>query len=304
MNNHLPNLKHLQYLVALYKHQHFHHAADACFVSQSTLSSAIIKLEQLLDCSLIERQHKHFVFTPHGKVLVRMAEQILYQADQLVDFASAQGNIDAGRIYIGSIPTVAPFLLTDVVDVVKQRYPKLELYITEAPTAELLAQLRSGDIDVAVLATPVDLHGRDDLKMTELGNDPFYIAGDKKLVEQVINESSYQHLPAQSIFLLSDQHCLTEHAMSACKLIDKSKLHPFSATSLATLLQMTIHHSGITFLPEMAVKKGIANLPKLCVLPLPEQPLRTITMLERVDSQRSASFALLANVIKRLFEKN
>ncbi|QBY03462.1 hydrogen peroxide-inducible genes activator [Thalassotalea sp. HSM 43] len=304
MNIHLPNLKHIQYLLALNEHQHFHKAADACFVSQSTLSSAIIKLEQLLDCQLIERDHKSFVFTAHGKAVVAMAEQLIKQASEFVEFSQSQGKLDKGHVYLGCIPTIAPFLLTDVITEVKQRFPDLELFITEAPTDSLLAQLANGDIDIAILATPVDPKAAGPVKVTELGHDAFYLAGDKSLVEQVIEEKTFQQIPDHSVFLLSEEHCLTDHALSACKLVDKTKVNPFAATSLATLLQMTIHHKGITFLPEMAIQKGLADNPNLTVSLLQGQPARQIAMFEREHSPRTESFALLADVVQQFFQKN
>lgn len=304
MNTHLPNLKHLQYLLALNEHQHFHRAADACFVSQSTLSSAIIKLEQLLDCQLIERDHKSFVFTAHGKAVVKMAEQLIHNATNLVEFSMSQGLVSKGNIYLGCIPTIAPFLLTDVISATSNLLPEIELFIKEAPTDELLKQLANGDIDIAILALPIDSKHNHSFKQTHLGNDEFYLAGNQGLVEQVINDESYKNIPDESVFLLSEEHCLTEHALSACKLVNKSKINPFSATSLATLLQMTIHHNGLTFLPEMAINKGIAGHAYLTVQKLNKHPYREVAMLERNGSIRSETFNLLANVIIDLFQKN
>ncbi|WNC73479.1 LysR substrate-binding domain-containing protein [Thalassotalea psychrophila] len=304
MNTHLPNLKHLQYLLALNEHQHFHRAADACFVSQSTLSSAVIKLEQLLDCQLIERDHKSFVFTAHGKAVVKMAEQLIHSATDLVEFSMSQGLTSKGHIYLGCIPTIAPFLLTDVISATSELLPDIELFIKEAPTDELLKQLANGDIDIAILALPIDNKHNHNFKQTHLGNDEFYLAGNEELVKQVISDEDYQNIPDESVFLLSEEHCLTDHALSACKLVNKSKINPFAATSLATLLQMTIHHNGLTFLPEMAINKGIAGHAYLTVQKLNKHPYREIAMLERNGSLRSETFSLLANVITDLFEQN
>ncbi|OUS25396.1 hypothetical protein A9Q98_12575 [Thalassotalea sp. 42_200_T64] len=301
MNTHLPNLKHLQYLLALNEHQHFHRAADACFVSQSTLSSAIIKLEQLLDCQLIERDHKSFVFTAHGKAVVKMAEQLIHNATDLVEFSRSQGLAGKGHIYLGCIPTIAPFLLTDVISASSQQLPDIELFIKEAPTEVLLEQLANGDIDIAILALPIDNKYSNSFKQTHLCQDPLYLVGDEILTEQVSKDGGYKNIPAESVFLLSDEHCLTEHALSACKLVEQSKINPFSATSIATLLQMTIHHQGLTFLPEMAINKGVAGHAYLRVMAMKGKPYRDIAMLERKGSLRTETFKLLATLISELF---
>ncbi|WP_371186410.1 LysR substrate-binding domain-containing protein [Thalassotalea maritima] len=304
MNTHLPNLKHLQYLLALNEHRHFHKAADACFVSQSTLSSAIIKLEQLLDCQIIEREHKSFVFTTHGKAVVAMAEKLVAQASEFVEFSMSQGKVDKGLVHIGCIPTIAPFLLTDVVSSVQQQLPDIELLITEAPTDALLTKLQSGDIDVAILAMPINDKFSDTFHISELGSDNFYVSGEPSLVDSIIKDQHYRHIPDGSIYLLSDEHCMTAHAISACKLVDKSKVNAFAPTSLTTLMQMTIHHKGVTFLPEMAIRKGIADISNVKSALLPDQPSRAIALLERQHSPRTQTFSLLAKLFKQQLKKS
>ena len=300
MINHLPNLKHLQYLIALDQHQHFHKAADACFVSQSTLSSAIIKLEQLFDCLLIERDHKSFVFTSHGKSVVAMAKVLIEQANNLVEFSKSQGVTTKGIVYLGCIPTIAPFLLTDVLGSCQNQYPDVELFVQEDTTEHLLAQLAKGDIDIAILALPLSSKEINQFKVSPLGNDHFYLAGDSSLVDRIDHDGHYSNLPDGSAFFMSDGHCLTDHALAACKIVDKSKINPFYANSLATLLLMTIHHQGITFLPEMAINKGVAGHPSITVAKMKGSPYREIAMLERKDSPRAETFSLLRDLIEPL----
>ena len=304
MVTHLPNLKHLQYLIALDEHQHFHKAANACFVSQSTLSSAIIKLEQVFDCQLLERDHKSFVFTHHGKTVVSMAKTLIKQACELAEFTQSQGVTTKGNVYLGCIPTIAPFLLTDVIDIAQQTLPDIELFISENTTEQLLTKLANGDIDVAILAMPLPAKDISHFKVTHLGIDNFYLAGDKTLVNSTVADGHFKNLPDNSVFLLSEEHCLTEHALSACKLVDKHKINHFTATSLATLLQMTIHHKGLTFLPEMAINKGVAGHAYLSVAAMQGSPARQIAMLERNNSPRTATFALLVNLISPLLSND
>jgi LysR family hydrogen peroxide-inducible transcriptional activator len=293
----LPNLKHLSYLLALDKHQHFNKAAQACFVSQSTLSSAILKLEQQLDCQLLERDHKRFIFTQQGKQVVKLARQLLLNANELVSYAQQQNEDGAASVRLGCIPTIAPFLLTDLVLQSQKQLPKLDLYLREDTTEKLMVQLAQGDIDCAILALPIPRH---DFASRFLGKDAFYIAGNKRLVDLFLHNSDYQSLPDKSIFLLNQEHCLTEHAISACQLTDNSKVNDFSASSLATLVQMTAFHQGITFLPAMAVNKGLGNSDKLTVLSMQGNAYRQIGMLWRKNSLRLSTFNSIGDIVSDL----
>ncbi len=299
-NNKLPNLKHLNYLLALEKHQHFNNAAQACFVSQSTLSSAILKLEEQLSCQLLERDHKSFIFTSHGKQIVALAKELLLNANDLVAFAKQQGEHDVGSIRIGCIPTIAPFLLTDLVQLCQQQLPKLELYLREDTTENLMLQLEQGDIDCAILAFPISKHN---FSTKTLGKDRFFIAGDKHLINNFKHSSNYETLPEKSVFLLNKEHCLTEHAVSACQLADASRINSFSASSLATLVQMTAFHHGVTFLPKMAVDKGIGKPEHLMIEVMQDDVYREVGMIWRKSSMREQTFMALGNLVTRLIEK-
>ncbi len=293
----LPNLKHLSYLLALEKFQHFNKAAQACFISQSTLSSAILKLEQQLNCQLLERDHKSFIFTLHGKQVVELARQLLVNANELVSYAQQQNEDGTGSVRLGCIPTIAPFLLTDLVQQSQQQLPKLDLYLLEDTTENLMIQLAQGDIDCAILALPVPKH---DFASRLLGRDAFYIAGNKHLVEQFMDKTDYQYLPEKSVFLLNQQHCLTEHAISACQLTDSSKINDFSASSVATLVQMTAFHQGVTFLPAMAVNKDLGKSEALTILPMQDNVYRDIGLLWRNNSMRSSTFNSLGDIVSEL----
>lgn len=295
-NNKLPNLKHLNYLLALDKYQHFNKAAEACFVSQSTLSSAILKLEQQLSCQILEREHKRFIFTSHGKQVVELARQLLLNANEFTEYAQQQGFCNGGSINIGCIPTIAPFLLTDLVQACQKDLPNLELYLREDTTENLLLQLEQGEIDCAILAFPIP---KNNFFSKTLGQDDFYIAGDKALVNRYQTSLDYQSLPEKSVFLLNKEHCLTEHAVSACKLADASLINSFSASSLSTLVQMTAFHHGVTFLPKMAVNKGVGKLEGLFIKPMQGEVYREIGMIWRKTSMREETFESLADVVSR-----
>ncbi len=297
----LPNLKHLHYLLMLHKHQHFHRAAQACFVSQSTLSSAIFKLEQQLDCQLLERDHKTFIFTSIGEHVVTMAQQLLVSATELVDYANSHGDPLRGSVRIGCIPTIAPFLLTDLIYHCRQQLPNIVLYIREDTTENLLSMLANGEIDTIILALPISVHN---FVSESLGKDDFYIAGDCQLVKQFKQHYDFEQMPAQSIFLLAKEHCLTDHTISACQLADQSKINSFSPTSLASLVQMTAFHQGITFLPELAVKKDLGKKEGLTIQKLAEQTYRELGMLWRPSSARQQTFQALADLIKPMLSTN
>jgi LysR family hydrogen peroxide-inducible transcriptional activator len=299
----LPNLKHLRYLLALHQEQNFHRAASACFVSQSTLSSAILKLEEQLNCQLIERDNKSFIFTAQGLEVVEKSRQLLVSANELVSFAKQQGNEFSGTVRIGCIPTIAPFLLTDFVYACQQQLPNLALFLREDTTENLLQMLSNGEIDLLILALPVAVNS---FHCKHVGKDRFFIAGDLQLINQFQQTGNYQNLPEQSVFLLSSEHCLTEHAVSACKLADEARINPFSASSLSTLVQMTAFHQGFTFLPEMAVNKGLGQAEKLTVAELDKEFYREIGVLWRKTSMRKALYQKLSTVVENLmkFPKN
>lgn len=297
----LPNIKHLQYLIALHHHQNFHRAAKACFISQSTLSSAIIKLEEQLGCQVIERDHKSFVFTPHGEEIVAKARHIIVSTSELVDFSQCHGQPYSGSLRLGSIPTIAPYLLTDLVNACQQDLPDLSLYLREDTTEHLMSQLADGEIDAALLALPVPSN---QFHTKLIGTDAFYIAGEQSLITQfkALNQpTDYHQLPQQSIFLLSEEHCLTEHAVSACNVADNTKINPFFASSLTTLVQMTAFHHGVTFLPEMAVAKGVGKTEGLSVEKMSDSMYREIGLLWRPTSMRQPLFRKLSEIIATLF---
>jgi len=296
----LPNLKHLQYLLSLHEHQHFNRAAAACYVSQSTLSNAILKLEEQLDCQLIERDHKAFIFTAQGLEVVKMARRLLVSANELVTYAHQQGNPTGGSIRIGCIHTIAPYLLADFVHACQREMPELSLYLIENTTENLMLMLANGEVDLIVLALPVAKHG---FKSKVVGRDEFYLAGNNTLIERFLARYDYQDLPPQSVFLLSKEHCLTDHAISACNFTDKSKINPFLASSISTLTQMVSYHEGLTFLPKMAVNKGVGRNENLTITQLKKSMYRDIGIMWRPTTVRQALFLQLAELISSLVKK-
>ncbi|WP_417665940.1 LysR substrate-binding domain-containing protein [Pseudidiomarina sp.] len=294
----LPSLKNLSYLLALHQHQNFNRAATACNVSQSTLSSGIQNLEEQLGCQLIERDHKSFLFTGMGEEVVKQARRILTSTEELLYFAQSQGKTMEGPLRIGCIPTIAPFLLGDLSKKLQRDYPNLQLNIREDTTANLLHLLRNGELDVLVLALPIDIQGN---QSYILGRDPFKLVMHKTLAEKLEEPVQYNKLPDNSIFLLEKEHCLTGHAVAACELADSSKINPFTATSLHSLVQMADAGLGATFLPQMAIDRGILTGTDLVALkPTGKEASRDIGLVYRPTTNRRQTFRRFAEVVAQL----
>lgn len=296
--NRWPSLKQLTYLVALDEHQNFNRAAKACFVSQSTLSTGLQTLETLLGGELIERDHKAFIMTPLGRQVVARARELLAQTRDLMELVEGQKGAMKGAIRLGCIPTIAPFLLSRLVQASRQHYPELQLLLREDTTQQLLTMLRSGELDVLLLALPTETQG---LHSRTLGQDPFVLVMHRQLAQGFAQPVDYGQLPDQSIFLLEQEHCLTEHAVSACKLTDSRKINPFAATSLHTLVQMVGAGLGTTFLPQMAIDAGILHHTEIVTMtPQGDQAHRDIGLVWRPSATRVETFYRLGDLVADL----
>ncbi|MBV7314249.1 hydrogen peroxide-inducible genes transcriptional activator OxyR [Shewanella sp. NIFS-20-20] len=299
---HLPSLKNLYYLVHLHQEQNFNRAAKVCHVSQSTLSSGIQNLEEQLGHQLIERDHKSFMFTAIGEEVVRRSRNLLTDVDDLVELVQNQGAPMTGTIRLGCIPTIAPFLLSRLVRHCQHKYPELTLLLKEDTTDRLLGALGKGELDLLLLALPVDTQGFHSMKV---GVDPFKMVMHCDLKDDVPLPIDYQKLPDESIFLLQSEHCITGHAISACQLGDSAKVNPFAATSLHTLVQMVDSKLGTTFLPQMAIDSGILTNTQLCVFDPPgEAPYRDIGLVWRQTTSRILTFRTLGLEIQGLLEQS
>lgn len=294
----LPSLKNLNYLLALHQHQNFNRAAQACFVSQSTLSSGIQNLEEQLGCQLIERDHKSFLFTAMGEEIVERSRLILSSTEELVNFAKSQGNLMEGPLRVGCIPTIGPFLLGSLSNALQEKFPKLQLAIREDTTSQLLNALRDGELDILILALPMDIQGN---QQWVVGKDPFKMVLHPSLADLAGTPVEYEKLPDRSIFLLEREHCLSGHAVTACKLGQTQKIHPFTASSLHSLIQMTASLKGATFVPQMAIDHGILNGTNLIAAdPTDQKAYREIGVVFRPTTSRRQTFRKFAEVLAEL----
>lgn len=292
----LPSLRQLQYLIALYKHKHFKKAADACCVSQSTLSAAIAQLEEVLECELLERSHKSFIFTALGEQVVKDAKSLVQAGTDLLQYTKSHSQPMCGQLVLGCIPTIAPFILGSIAKNTAMQYPDLKLLLREDTSDNLLEALGSGEVDMVILALPYKTEGFSEAVLAE---DPFNLVIHKDTAEKLGND--IRKLPDEALFLLRKEHCLTEHTKTICKLPDGHKLNPFLATSLQTLVQMVDAAKGATFLPQMAINSQILSNSQLVVRRAePAGAHRKIGLLWRQSNKRVATFTNLAMIISEV----
>lgn len=289
----LPTLKQLRYLVALADHGHFGRAAEACFVTQSTLSSGIQELEALLGAPLAERTRRSVMLTPLGERMVKHAHDLLRMAEDMVDLAHLQQGIHAGEIRLGVIPTIGPYVLPKALFRIKATFPELKVYLMEDQTARLLKQLRKGELDAVLLALPYPIEGVDTEVIAE---DRFVLAcpPDHKLAKK--SSISDDDLISEPLMLLADGHCLREHALSACHLEGRALMEGFEATSLLTLVQMVASGLGLTLLPQLAIDAGLTAGLDIALVPLDgDAPVRQIGLAWRSTSFRAEDLRKFAH---------
>ncbi len=300
----LPSIKQLQYLLAVHKEQNFNRAAELCNISQSTLSVAINNLEELLGQQLIERDNRKLMFTAMGELVVQQSRAIVDQSINLVQLAETNGDVMAGDVKLGCIPTIAPFLLPKFAKSCRESYRALRLRLIEDTTARLLAQLDTGEIDVAILALPIETGS---FHVMNVGRDQFKLVTHKNNQKQAQKIKQFNEVPDGSLMLLEQEHCLRGHALEACRLTNSHKIHPFEASSLTTLITMLEDGEGMTFLPDMAMAAGILNNTQLVALNMPfENAERQIGFIWRRTSFRAQCYrnlGLLAENLLSLSEK-
>jgi LysR family transcriptional regulator, hydrogen peroxide-inducible genes activator len=244
------NLRDLRYLVAVAEHLHFGRAADACFVSQPTLSTQIKKLEEFLNVTLIERSNRQVILTPVGVAIVAQAERVLRDVDDLVRIAEEHRDPFGGDLRLGIIPTVAPYLLPRILPVIRREFPKVSLKLTEGQTALITRMLKDGELDAVILALPV---AEDYVTVTRLYTEPFYLAVGKQHPKAERKTVALDDLGDEHVLLLEDGHCLRDQALEICKSHRAVENVNFRATSLETLRQMVAANIGVTLMPELAL---------------------------------------------------
>lgn len=293
------NLQDLRYLVAIAEHRHFGRAAEACFITQPTLSAQLRKLETELGVTLVERSPRHVMLTETGERIVERARTMLREEAAITEIARHAQDPEAGTLRIGLFPTLGPYLLPHVVPAVHRRFPRLELLLVEDKTEQVLAQLRDGSLDVGVLALPVPTER---LHVEPLFEEDFVLAvpaehelgADRAPVTMSV-------LQGQSVLLLEDGHCLRDQALSVCHLAGASERGGFRATSLETLRQMVAAGVGMTLLPHLAVQPPVPSQPGVVIRPFADPaPTRRIAMCWRESHPARDFLPRLAELFRDL----
>ena len=294
------NLRDLRYLVTLADLRHFGRAAEACHVSQPTLSTQLKKLEDELGVQLIERAPRKVMLTPVGSDIVVRARRVLADVEQMRETARRTADPEAGSVRLGLFPTLAPYLLPHVVPKIGKRFPRLELLLVEEKTEILLGQLRDGRLDAAILALP--LH-EDWLQIERLFEEPFLLAVPHGHALGHHDQLKLAELSKEHLLLLEDGHCLREQALAVCSLAGASEKDGFRATSLETLRQMVAAGVGITLLPLLAVKPPVPVSKNIDLVRFRNPPpSRKLALVWRRSSALTAFLHKLAATLRDLPE--
>jgi LysR family hydrogen peroxide-inducible transcriptional activator len=294
----LPSLRQLSYLVTLAETLHFTEAAKRSFVTQSTLSGGIIELERVLGGSLVERSRQSVRLTPLGVEVVERARLILADAGDLLKLSREMSEPLTGDLHLGVIPTIAPFVLSKLLEAVRKQYPKLNVRIHESQSQTLVQSLENGDLDVVLLALPFLT---ENLQVISLQTEPLLLVCHKNDPLAKKSNQQVRELPLDQLLLLEEGHCLREHALSVCSFGDRANLGDLEATSLPTLVEMVSAQLGFTLMPKMAIDSGfLQGYPMLVCQSLLEPPMRTLALLARKSTTQQTELVALAEVIKGL----
>lgn len=293
------NLRDLQYVVAIADHGHFGHAAKACNVSQPTLSGQVAKLEAELDIQIFQRSGRNILATEAGREIISHARQALAATEDLV--ASAQAHRDPlnGKLRLGVIPTIGPYLMPYVLPEAAEGLPKAPLVLVEDLTDHLVPLVISGQLDGALIATEADAP---QLKSLTLFDEPFCVVAPPNHPIAKSKSLSKSDLNPASLLLLTDGHCFRDQALDLCSdpVANSSAMADMRATSLETLLHLTAAGYGITLVPQMLIECGRAAAGELVARPLTGKgTTRRVRLIYRTNTPRAKALIELARVIRK-----
>ncbi|NKX43785.1 hydrogen peroxide-inducible genes activator [Roseicyclus persicicus] len=290
-------LKQLRYLDALARHRHFGLAAEACAISQPALSMQIRELEDSLGGALVERGARPLRLTGLGEEIAARARDILRAADELAEVARARRDGPGGRLRLGVIPTIAPYLLPRLIRDLAARYPGLELQVRETQTERLIAELTDGRLDTALLALPVSEPG---LEEVALFSETFVLV--RPEAEAAAPVPSPEALPDMQLLLLEEGHCFRDQALAVCGLRAGAPRAGLDGSSLSTLVQMVGAGIGVTLIPEMAVGVETRGAPVAVQRFAAGRPARTVGMLWRRKSPLARELREVAELVRQSAE--
>jgi LysR family transcriptional regulator, hydrogen peroxide-inducible genes activator len=288
-----PSLRQLRYFEALARHGHFGHAAESCAISQPALSMQIRDLEVMLGLELFERSARQVRLTAFGEDFAARVRDILRSVDELADLArSAQGNL-TGRLRLGVIPTVAPYLLPAVIARLTAANPALDLHVRETVTPRLIAELADGRLDTAIVALPVS---EPSLTETALFSEEFVLV--RPLADAGRPVPSPARLREMRLLLLEEGHCFRDQALSFCNSPTGPARELLDGSSLSTLVQMVGAGIGVTLIPDMAVPVETRSAAVSVARFTDPRPTRTIGMVWRRTSPLDARLRQMAEVVR------
>ncbi|WP_166302199.1 LysR substrate-binding domain-containing protein [Bradyrhizobium sp. 2S1] len=286
-------LRQLRYFDALAQHGHFGRAAEACAVSQPALSMQIRELERAVGGVLIERNARQVTLTTFGEDLLHRVRDILRSVDELGDFARASRDKLAGRLRVGMIPTIAPYLLPKVIETLARLHPELDIHVRETLTPKLIKEVAEGRLDTAIVALPVH---EPSLTEVALFTESFLLVRPGEDAKTPV--PSAEMLREMRLLLLEEGHCFRDQALSFCNMQSSSPPREvLDASSLSTLVQMVGAGIGVTLIPEMAVTVETRSAPVTVSRFKNPQPSRTIGMVWRKTSPLAAQLLQIAEVV-------
>ena len=285
----LPSLRQLSYLVTLSETLHFTEAARRSFVTQSTLSGGIMELERLLGGVLVERDRQNVRLTPLGEQVVARARVLLADAQDLMRLSREMSEPLTGDLHLGVIPTIAPFILAQLLDEVHKQLPKIQLHLHEAQSEKIVEKLEHGNLDMVVLALPFDTRG---LKVAEVAKESLFLVCNKSDIAS--QAKSLDDLDLSRLMLLEEGHCLRDHTLSACPIGERKNDHRLKASSLPTLVEMVSADLGFTLLPEIAIHTNMIKAnPDLMVKQIEALVTRKSTPLQ-------SEFDVLLQILQKI----
>jgi len=292
----LPSLRQLSYLVTLSETLHFTEAARRSFVTQSTLSGGIMELERLLGGVLVERDRQNVRLTPLGEQVVARARVLLADAQDLMRLSREMSEPLTGDLHLGVIPTIAPFILTRLLDEVHQQLPKIQLHLHEAQSEKIVEKLEHGNLDMVVLALPFDTRG---LKVAEVAKESLFLVCNKSDIAS--QAKSLDDLDLSRLMLLEEGHCLRDHTLSACPIGERKNDHRLKASSLPTLVEMVSADLGFTLLPEIAIHTNMIKAnPDLMVKQIEAAPSRILALVTRKSTPLQSEFDVLLQILQKI----
>jgi LysR family hydrogen peroxide-inducible transcriptional activator len=286
-------LKQLRYFDALARHCHFGRAAEACAISQPALSMQIKEMEQTLGGVLLERGARQVGLTKFGEGIARRVRDILRSVDELGDFARASRDRLAGRLRIGMIPTIAPYLLPTVIGNLARIHPELDIHVRETLTQKLIQELAEGRLDTAIVALPVS---EPSLAEVALFSENFLLVRPGE--DEGTPVPSSEALREMRLLLLEEGHCFRDQALSFCNMQSSPPREVLDANSLSTLVQMVSAGIGVTLIPEMAVAVETRRASVSVARFKNPQPSRTIGMVWRKTSPLARQLLEISEVVR------